>query len=66
MIENLINACEVWGTGAEIQVSKRKFYTHIHLDYVIVEILSKKKPLINVAIITAKNRRIERVMVGER
>ena len=44
MIENLINACEVWGTRAEIQVSKRKFYTHIHLDYVIVEILSKKTP----------------------
>ena len=27
-----INVCEVWGAKTEIQVSKRKFHTHIHLD----------------------------------
>ena len=31
---------EVWGAKARIQVSKKEFYTHIHLDYVRVEILS--------------------------
>ena len=41
-----INACGVLGARAEVQVSKREFHTHIHLDYVRVEILSciiKKK-----------------------
>ena len=38
-----ISACGVWGAKAGIQVSRREFYTHIHLDYVRVEILSCKK-----------------------
>ena len=29
-----INACGVWGVRAEIQVFRRKFHTHIHLDQV--------------------------------
>ena len=32
-----ISASEVWGARAEIQVSKKEFYTHIHLDQAIVE-----------------------------
>ena len=35
-----INICEVWSVRAGVQVSKRELYTHIHLDYVRVEILS--------------------------
>ena len=27
-----ISACEVWVARAEVQVFKRKFHTHIHLD----------------------------------
>ena len=38
-----ISACEVWGVRVGVQVSKREIYTHIHLDYIKVEILSKKK-----------------------
>ena len=40
-----INACEVWGARVGIQVSKREFHTHIHLDQARIEILSciKKK-----------------------
>ena len=40
-----ISACGVWGTKAGIQVSKRKLYTHIQLDYARIKILSciKKK-----------------------
>ena len=35
-----ISACGVWGVRAGIQVSRRELHTHIHLDYVRVEILS--------------------------
>ena len=35
-----ISACEVWGVRVGVQVSKREIYTHIHLDYIEVEILS--------------------------
>ena len=37
--------CGVWGIKAGVQVSKREFHTHIHLDYVKVEfyLVSKKK-----------------------
>ena len=38
-----ISVCEVWEVRAEIQVSRRKFHTYIHLDYVIVEFLSCNK-----------------------
>ena len=40
-----INACGVWGARAGVQVSRRELYTHIHLDYARVKILSciKKK-----------------------
>ena len=32
--------CEVWRVRVEVQVFKREFYTHIHLDYARVKILS--------------------------
>ena len=35
-----INACGVWEIRAGVQVSRREFHTHIHLDYVIAEIIS--------------------------
>ena len=35
-----INAGRVWRIRVGVQVSKRKFYTHIHLDYTRVEFLS--------------------------
>ena len=40
-----LNTCEVWEARAGVQVSKREFRTHIHLDQARVEILSciKKK-----------------------
>ena len=40
-----INACGVWGVRTRVQVSKREFHTHVHLNYTRVEILSyiKKK-----------------------
>ena len=41
-----INTCGVWGVRAEVQVSRRELHTHIHLNYVRVEILfciKKKK-----------------------
>ena len=41
-----ISACGVWRARAGVQVSRRELYTHIHLDYTRVEILScirKKK-----------------------
>ena len=28
--------CEVWGVRVRVQVSRREFHTHIHLDYVRV------------------------------
>ena len=31
------NTCEVWEARTGVQVSMRKFHTHIHLDYVKVE-----------------------------
>ena len=34
-----INACEVWRAIVGIQVSKREFHTHIHLDWTKVEFL---------------------------
>ena len=37
-----INAYGVWGARIGIQISKRELYTHIHLDYVRIEILSFK------------------------
>ena len=42
-----INTCGVWGARARVQVSKREFHTHIHLDYTKVEILFciKKKDI---------------------
>ena len=33
-------ACGVWEARVEIQVSRREFHTHIHLDYVKVKFLS--------------------------
>ena len=40
-----ISACEVWGERAKVQVSRRKFHTHIHLDYARIKfyLVSKKK-----------------------
>ena len=38
-----ISAYKVWGARTEIQISKRELHTHIHLDYVRIEILSCKK-----------------------
>ena len=41
-----ISAYKVWGARTEIQISKRELHTHIHLDYVRIEILyckNKKK-----------------------
>ena len=36
-----IKCCRMWGgVRAEAQVSRREFRTHIHLDYVRVEIIS--------------------------
>ena len=42
-----ISACKVWGTRGEVQVSRREFYTHIHLYQVRVEFISciKKKKI---------------------
>ena len=42
-----ISTCRVWGVRAGVQVSRRKFHTHIHLDQTRVEILSciKKRKL---------------------
>ena len=37
------NSNGVWEARAEVQVFMREFHTHIHLDYVRVEILSCKK-----------------------
>ena len=34
-----INACEVWEARVGVQVSRREFHTHIHLDYDRVKIL---------------------------
>ena len=38
----VLSACGMWEEGAkvDIQVSKREFHIHIHLDYVRVEFLS--------------------------
>ena len=30
----------VWGVSARIQVSRKEFHTHIHLNYIRVEFLS--------------------------
>ena len=38
-----ISTYGVWGERAEVQVFRREFYTHIHLDQVRVEILFCKK-----------------------
>ena len=40
-----INACSVWEVRTGVQVFRREFRTHIHLDYVRVEfyLVSKKK-----------------------
>ena len=38
-----IYTCRVWEVRAEVQVFRKEFHTHIHLDYVRVEILSCKK-----------------------
>ena len=35
-----ISVCRVWGARTRVQVSKRELYTHIHLDYIRIEILS--------------------------
>ena len=35
-----IDTYRVWGARDRVQVSRREFHTHIHLDYVGVEILS--------------------------
>ena len=37
------NVCGVWGVRAEVQALRKELYTHIHLDYVRVEILFCKK-----------------------
>ena len=42
-----INACRVWVARAGVQVSRREFHTHIHLDYVRLEILSCIKKVNN-------------------
>ena len=34
-----ISACGVWEVWAVVQVSKREFHTHIHLDLTIIEFL---------------------------
>ena len=34
-----VNACGAWRVRGEIQVSKKKFHTHIYLDYDRVEFL---------------------------
>ena len=42
-----ISDCGVWGVRVGIQVFRRKFHTHRHLDYIRVEFLSciKRKKL---------------------
>ena len=35
-----ISACKVQGTRVGIPVSRRKFQTHIHLNYIIIKFLS--------------------------
>ena len=35
----MVYTCGVWGAKAGVQVSRREFHTHIHLNYVIVEFL---------------------------
>ena len=51
VVHGLINSHGVGEARAGVQVSIRKFHTHIHLDYVRIEILScykkKKKILMN-------------------
>ena len=37
-----INVCGVWGVKVRVQISRREFHKHIHLDYDRVEILSYK------------------------
>ena len=32
-----ISACGVWGVRARVQISRKEFHTHIHLDYARVE-----------------------------
>ena len=51
-----ISACEVWGARVGVQVSKREFHTHLHLNQARVEfylVLKKKKKRI-VLFINAK------------
>ena len=35
-----IGACGMWGARVRVQVFKREFHTHIHLDYARIEFLS--------------------------
>ena len=37
-----INICRVWGIKSEIQVSRKKFHTHIHLRLDVASFLYKK------------------------
>ena len=39
----ILSACGVWGARVRIQISKRELHTHIHLDYIKVEIIYCKK-----------------------
>ena len=34
-----ISVCRIWGIRAGVQVSRREFYTYIHVDYARVEFL---------------------------
>ena len=40
-----LSSCGVWEIRAGVQVSKREFYTHIHLDYIRNSILYIKKKI---------------------
>ena len=40
----------MWGAKAEVQIFRRKFHTHIHLDYVRIEFLSCIKIIIIIII----------------
>ena len=38
-----ITTCGVWGARVRVQVFRKEFYTHIHLNYAKLEFLSCKK-----------------------
>ena len=53
-----ISACGVWRASVRVQVFRREFHTHIHLDYVRIKFLSciKKNKIKNLQIDVARMR----------